>query len=271
MLRPRRGRGVALPFAQVGQCDKEVGSRTAGKGTYLFNLDADPTESTDLSTDPAYKTLVATMTAQITDLHASITTSAATESDCAVPGPAPSPGPSPSPPAPPSPPLPPTPPAGGFQLTYRSEAHCLTVDSLGPHPNVVIGACDGGSKWVTAGSGTELANVALPGLCLKTYLAIEPHGTSSCLLGARITVGKCTGDAAATYSFSAGEIRKGACHAKAENAVCLAPEASPGAAARWQSGLESPGVIGAGAVRAVLTSCNDPHDPAASGWAMKQL
>lgn len=64
----------------AGQCDSEYGS--VFHGTMLFDLDADPTESTDLSKDPAHAAMFANMSAQITALAASIEYSSIHESEC---------------------------------------------------------------------------------------------------------------------------------------------------------------------------------------------
>eukprot|EP00035_Acanthoeca_spectabilis_P002135 m.85326 g.85326 ORF g.85326 m.85326 type:complete len:572 (-) comp11375_c0_seq1:94-1809(-) len=64
----------------AGQCDSEYGS--VFHGTMLFDLDADPTESTDLSKDPAHAAMFANMSAQITALAASVEYSSIHESEC---------------------------------------------------------------------------------------------------------------------------------------------------------------------------------------------
>lgn len=80
----------------AGQCPAEHGS--VFKGTMLFNLNEDPTESNDLSKDPAHADLYANMSAQLVALAASIEFSAANESQCSVGA-----GPTPPGPAPPGP------------------------------------------------------------------------------------------------------------------------------------------------------------------------
>jgi hypothetical protein len=127
----------------VGQCEREHGSFT--EGTFLFNLDVDHTESVDVSQDPANAERFKNMTSQLETLAASITHSALTESLCAADAP------SPPPPPPPSPPLPPTPPSGGFEL--QQNGLCLSMTSLAEHTPVVLGPCNGGSKW-TLGKGS---------------------------------------------------------------------------------------------------------------------
>lgn len=166
----------------AGQCDAEHGSFF--DKTMLFNLDLDPTESTDLSTDPTHASLFTTMSAQLKALAASITASTITESQCASAGPSPGP-------APPSPPLPPQPPTSGFQIKVNDS--CLTVTSLGDHPAAVLGACDGGSKW--DGSTSQLTNVAVGGGmgCLKIHADGVKAG-HECDAGNAVTIGACKND-----------------------------------------------------------------------------
>ena len=89
-----------------------TGVGSASKGTFMFNLVDDPTESIDLSKDPAHAARFAAMTAALYAWTATIQVSQVTESECKQPGggPSPSPGPAPSP-------VPSSPPAVGFTLT----------------------------------------------------------------------------------------------------------------------------------------------------------
>eukprot|EP00041_Stephanoeca_diplocostata_P018626 m.391134 g.391134 ORF g.391134 m.391134 type:complete len:709 (+) comp21070_c0_seq4:212-2338(+) len=161
----------------VGQCDKEMGSRTSG-GTFLFNLDTDPTESQDLSSLPQYKNLLANMTQQLEAFADSVTHSQEVESQCKQV--APQPGP--SPPA----------PGVSFAHTYDGAQRCLTISSTGNHPKVLLGDCNGGSKWDVNGSDlTNVAQAKADGNCLKVLMM----GTSAepCDLNVTLTLGKCTG------------------------------------------------------------------------------
>lgn len=82
-----------LSNPEVGQCDAEIGSK--GKGTYLFDLGSDPTESRDVSAAAANQALFANMTQQLKNLHSSIAFSQVIESECMpkTPGPPGPPGP----------------------------------------------------------------------------------------------------------------------------------------------------------------------------------
>lgn len=220
---------LANPVA--GQCDSEKGS--VYKGTMLFNLDTDPTESADLSKDPQYAGLVANFTKQLAALDASILFSSVNESQCAEGGPpGPSPGPNPSPPSP----VPPIPPATGSSIMQA--AKCLTVDDLGSHPNVYVGACDGGSKWVSTDG--SIANVAVePTLNYLKIAFIKWNGDcTSKTLAAPVTTGKFEGDN--FFSFKDGNL-VGKCDG---TPVCLASVdgkavASPCSAANvtWSSNI----------------------------------
>lgn len=132
-----------------GQCKTMLPPYTgsSAKGTFMFNLVTDPTESHDLSKDPAHASRFATMTAALDKWIATITVSQVSESECAQAGSGPSPSPSPSPG--PSP-MPPQPPSTGFTLKVTDGTdRYLTLDGLGQHAKAQLGdKADGGSKWL---------------------------------------------------------------------------------------------------------------------------
>ena len=138
--------------AVKGQCKTMLPPYTSGKGTYLFNLVDDPTESHDVSQENPVR--FAAMTAALDAWSATILVSQRIESQCEPSSP--SPGPSPGP----VPPMPPTPPSNGVQLKVGTQ--CLVVSSLGHHALVMLGDCtSGGSKWIlNTGKGPDVINAA---------------------------------------------------------------------------------------------------------------
>ena len=67
---------------------------------------------------------------------------------------------------------------------------CLRVQSTAQHTPVVLGACDGGSKWAENPNG-DLVNAAMDSSCLKVDLKDLPRGEGGCTDGARVVVAKC--------------------------------------------------------------------------------
>ena len=123
----------------VGQCNKEHGS--IFKGTGLFNLDNDPTESHNLAANPAYASIIRNMTAQLAAFDASVTHSQQDESECQPKAPGPSPGPAPAPP-----PL--------FVLKASSGGKCLIMNATGaPLPSSTKGTGPGTGTGAGAGAG----------------------------------------------------------------------------------------------------------------------
>jgi hypothetical protein len=151
-----------------GQCswnDRSAGGKpepppytdSKGKGTYLFDLASDPTESVPLNTAQAarYSAMVAYMDTWLKG----VTSSQIHESTCMPPpaGPTPKPTPKPTPPTPPTPPPPPTP---HFELQQASDpALCLSGGIISQHSKLIAAACDDGSgdeQWTTHGSDSTL-------------------------------------------------------------------------------------------------------------------
>eukprot|EP00040_Diaphanoeca_grandis_P039653 m.259716 g.259716 ORF g.259716 m.259716 type:complete len:733 (-) comp38560_c0_seq1:181-2379(-) len=163
----------------VGQCNAEPGSMD--KGTFLFNISSDPTESYDLSKNPLYASLFAEMSQQLTDLAASITNSSIVESECAEGSP---PSPGPPGPSPPGPPLPPTPPKTSTELVAKG--NCLTIDSTTTHPVVLVGECNGGSGWNVPTKG-EITNAMKPTDSNSLKVDLQ-HATEECSTKNEITV-----------------------------------------------------------------------------------
>ena len=125
-------------------------------GNFFFNLVEDPTESNDLSKDPAHASRFATMSAALDKWIATIDVSQTTESECLQPGSGPSPSPTPTP-------IPPTPPTTGFTLQLIDGTHrYLTLEGLGKHAKAHLGdKPDGGAKWVESGPDDSSATTAV--------------------------------------------------------------------------------------------------------------
>merc|ERR1712048_1019258 len=119
------------------------------------------------------------------------------ESECEAAGPGPSPGPTP----------PPVPPAGGFELV-TAEGECLTLMSLKSHGGVVLGDCDGGSKWDTDKKG-HLINLGASNMCLKLDKA---DSGDSCADQRTMWIGKCGGEQDAEFTVDTeGRLVAAAC------------------------------------------------------------
>jgi hypothetical protein len=149
-----------------GVCPRANGSAVKSKSIALYNLDADPTESVDLSTDPAHAELFRNLSARLDAFQQSVSWSAVHESQCAEPvvlanagasaaasrmpattriqpacisplahPPHPHPSPSPSPPVPP-----PRGPIGLFRNSVLNQ--CITVRDKTSRAAVSVNACD---------------------------------------------------------------------------------------------------------------------------------
>merc|ERR1712048_1130673 len=124
------------------------------------------------------------------------------ESQCdpAGPSPSPSPGPTPSP----------EPPAGGFELVTAKD-ECLTLMSLEKHGAVVLGNCDGGSKWDTDKKG-HLINLGASQMCLKLDQA---DSGDACADQRTMWIGKCGGEEDAEFTLdSSGHLVVKSCPGK---------------------------------------------------------
>jgi hypothetical protein len=171
--------------AQKGQCDvfqKPYSTKT--KDPLLFNLEEDPTESNDLC--KKFKDRCDAMKTALDEFRDSVDNSRMHESECEAVGSGPSPGPSPSP----------EPPAGGFELT-TAEGECLTLMSLEKHGAVVLGDCDGGSKWDTDKNG-HLFNVGASKMCLKLD---QSSSADACADQRTLWLGSCGGDGDAEFTL----------------------------------------------------------------------
>jgi hypothetical protein len=176
----------------VGQCNKEKNSVYKGLG--LFNLDTDPTESVDLSKDPAHAALFKNMSARLAAFKTSIAYSAANESECSSKKPNPTP----------APPTPPTPAPATFSLTVNGK--CLAAEAADKHGRLKVVACDGTDqlqRWVTkvdATSGQAAIYLSGHNKCIK-------GDAQDCSKGAIVWLSKgaqeCTDD---TFTFEKGEI-----------------------------------------------------------------
>jgi hypothetical protein len=156
-----------------GQCSEfsePFGSMKSLKGPFLFNLTADPTESTDLCASHANR--CADMAKAMSDFSDSIKRSQVEESQCAKGSPTPAPTPIPT---------------GGFSLK-TSDDLCLTVAELTKHGVLTVDACDAGSRW--SDDEGYLVNLAMDETqCLK--LDKQDHKHDSCVAGNTLWLGKC--------------------------------------------------------------------------------
>jgi len=210
-----------------GQCAMEEpyknNTKLCVEAPCLFNLIQDPIELHDQA--QAQPARYATMTKALNAFLASIEVSQVKESTCCPvdqhllggcknPGPGPSPGPGPGP-GPPGPPLPPQPPAAGSSIVSASAAgQCLTVLAKADHPPVVLGPCNGGSKWMVNGTVKNVAMVTgkNDGDCLKVDLQGGRSASSTsaiakaCKLGDLVTVAKCVAMDSITFNKDSGEM-----------------------------------------------------------------
>jgi hypothetical protein len=171
--------------AQKGQCGVfQPPYSTKTKDPLLFNLEEDPTESNDVCNK--HKDRCDSMKQALDDFRESIDNSRVYESQCDSAGPSPSPSPTP----------PPEPPAGGFELV-TAKGECLTLMSLGKHGGVVLGDCDGGSKWDTDKKG-HLFNLGASSMCLKLD---EADSGDSCADQRTMWIGKCGGNEDAEFTL----------------------------------------------------------------------
>lgn len=172
-----------LSNPQSGLCATQPG--TVSSGVHLYDLDADPTESLDVSADPANAARFKNMSAQLTAFTASLVVSARTESKCAAPvddaplslslpvQAVPSQCSTPfGPHRPPLPPPPsPAPPSGpGFQLQAPGGGGCLTAKRPAEQSNVSLLPCAPGSnsslqEWQASDDGKLF--LAHTDLCVK--------------------------------------------------------------------------------------------------------
>merc|ERR1712048_678626 len=169
--------------AQKGQCSVfQPPYSTKTKDPLLFNLEEDPTESKDLCSK--YQDRCDSMKKALDEFRASVDNSRVHESECDAAGPSPGPAPSPEP------------PAGGFELT-TANGECLTLESLDKHGAVVLGDCDGGSKWDKDSKG-HLFNVGASKMCLKLD---EASSGDECAEQRTMWIGKCGGDQDAEFTL----------------------------------------------------------------------
>ena len=145
---------------QVGQCDDMLPPYTAGKGTYLFRLDQDQTESHDLCA--AEPEICAQMKQGLADFQASVNNSRLHESGCQDPD---------------TPEwtlgdvetLITAPSTDGFKL--RTRGQCLNVLSVGLHLVAELGGCESKAAFWDVNEEGHLYNVNLPSMCLDTEVA----------------------------------------------------------------------------------------------------
>ena len=202
----------------------------------LFNLDLDPTEHVDLSTDPRYAATLAALQAELQ--NASVTYYQSPGSEAAshnatlwaeahggfwgpwrtTPYPV-------TPPPTPAPPLPPTPPKRGFSLTKsadiaRNSAACLTVDGLDQGAVAIYGACDGGSHWDYDEEYPEaLINVAAKSQRLG-YLRESPSKNCSVGNTAQLGMAGHAGAIVTVFDEASGLLRESACGSSGSG-LCL--------------------------------------------------
>jgi hypothetical protein len=138
-----------------GQCNVEKNS--VYEGLRLFNLELDPTESVDLSKDPAHVALFKNMSARLATFKTSIVYSSINESECDAgshhkPTPA-----APTPPTPPTPPPPTPPPTPSFALMAGGK--CLAAEKDEKHAVLSMSACDSTNalqQWYTHGANGQI-------------------------------------------------------------------------------------------------------------------
>ena len=149
----------------------------AGKGTFLFDLSSDPTESVPLNEAQAAK--YASMVAYMDTWLAGVKASQINESTCMPASPTPAP-------APPTPPPAPTP---HFELQQGADV-CLSGGTIGQHTDLVVSACGqlGGDSvdWTTRDD--TLWNTADSSLAPKVDQ--EDHKGNYCIVGNEIFFGK---------------------------------------------------------------------------------
>lgn len=108
-------------------------------------------------------------------------------------------------PGPPPGPVPPKPPAGGFLLQQGTA--CLTLAGIGSHPDVILGGCDGGSKW-EVGEKSHLTNLGQPSGqgFLKVLLMplADPGPGPACAAGGALTAAE---DRGSSFSFVNGTLQ----------------------------------------------------------------
>jgi len=156
-----------------GQCaefSEPFGSMKSLKGPFLFNLTADPTESTDLCAKHADR--CADLAKAVSDFSDSIERSRMEESQCEKGSPTPAPTPIPT---------------GGFSL-QTDDGLCLTVAELVNHGVLTVDACDAGSRW--SDDQGFLSNLAMDdNQCLK--LDKKDHKDDPCVAGTTLWLGNC--------------------------------------------------------------------------------
>lgn len=165
-----------------GQCKTMYPPYSGGKveGTFLFNLATDPTESNDLSQDPAHAARFVAMTAAMAKWDSTIFLSQVHESQCEQG----------SAPAPPSPGPPPGPPRAGFELKHDTK--CLNLaGSPSTHGKfkATLGNCSGNLQWSKSDDGFVMS--LDPRVVGESALKLNAMGgQQKCALGNALWTGK---------------------------------------------------------------------------------
>ena len=167
-----------------GQCKTMYPPYSGGKveGTFLFNLAADPTESNDLSKDPAHAARFAAMTTAMANWDATIFVSQVHESQCEQSGHKP---PTPVPPSPPGP------PRAGFELKHDTKCIAL-AGSPSTHDKfkATLGDCGGSPQWSKSDDGGFVMSLD-PRVVGSSALKLNAMGgQKKCALGNSLWTGK---------------------------------------------------------------------------------
>ena len=189
----------------TGQCNQEKNS--GYKGLRLFNLDIDPTESVDLSKDPAHAALFKNMSDRLAAFKTSVVYSATNESECGAGAYTPTPAaPTPPTPAPPTPP-----PTPSFAL--MADGQCLAAAQNKQHANLSMEACAPENKlqqWYTHGADGQIY-LAGTDRCLKIY-------RTDCSNGGTVFLSESAKQCEDGFVFKSGEVLSKAC---TQQGMCL--------------------------------------------------
>lgn len=197
---------------KAGQCPMQppYDAMKNPTGPFLYNLTADPSESTDLAA--AMPDALASMMTLLDTTVVSVQHSQVHESGCNpsprpnhgppppwTPFPPPRPTPSPGPPGPPGPTPPGPPPAGAFRLELADQAvagqSCISSSEPSPgHVPLQLGPCQGADTEWTSDAKLGLQAVS-GGNCMKV---MNKGGGGSCNKGDTVIAAGC----AKSNSFS---------------------------------------------------------------------
>ncbi len=205
-----QGRYKVVIDGDVGQCALDKNTTYAYNGQHLFDLLADPTESSPITTDPAR---LASLVAQATAWQASIAKSQVEESGCL--------------PAPPG-------PSSGTALQHTGTGGCLAAASLATHAAVSgVAACSPLSPLNTWAVDASTGLVSLSHTAGGGPWCFHRDGKAGCSVGTQVWLGPACGDGVGIELDAAtGQLRQpgcpGLCAAPAGKGLVLADCSSPG-------------------------------------------